>query len=107
MHRRATVVFIFFLGKGEKVTKRLEPHQPFRSYCEDLIRECLPLRNTEGQLVRYSDAEFLLNGVEIVVFHVRPDLTSSGHIKEKEGVAGNETEKASRRERLGISSCFP
>ena len=107
MHRRATVVIIFFLGKGETVTKHLEPHKSLRSYCEDLSSERLPLRNSEDQLVRYSDAEFILEGVKIAKFHVRPPLTRSGHIEEQEGVAGDTMEKARHRERLGISGCFP
>ena len=67
-----TVVIIFFLGKGEMVTKHLEPHKSLRSYGEDLSSERLLLRNSEDQLVRYSDAEFILESVEIAEFHVRP-----------------------------------
>jgi len=72
MYRRATAVIIFFLGKGETVTKHLEPHKSLRSYGEDLSSERLLLRNSEDQLVRYSDAEFILESVEIAEFHVRP-----------------------------------
>jgi len=101
------VVIIFFLGKGETVTKHLEHDKSLRSYCEDLSSERLPLRNSKDQLVRYSDGEFILEGVEIAEFHVRPPLTRSEHIEEQEGVAGVTMEKARRRERLGISGCFP
>jgi hypothetical protein len=77
-------VVIIFLGKGETVAKHLEPHQSLRSYYEDFSCECLL---GGGGAVKRGDET----------------MTSSGHTREQ-GVAGDELEKAKRRE---ISSCFP